>query len=284
MLMNCAWEAYLKLLPGRLRKQVDTLARDILQDTRLRLGRKPLLVTSRGIIEIDDRITSQDLQYCVNVASEYSPWSSKTISEGFITAQGGHRVGICGEAVVSDGKMTGIRSVQSVAIRVSRDIRGIANGLESVKGSVLILGSPGSGKTTLLRDLVRRKSDAGTGVISVVDEREEVFPIVRDAAIFSTGKNTDVLSGCPKGQGIISVLRNMGPSVIAVDEITHPEDCKALLEAAWCGVDLIATAHAAGKEDLHSRPVYKPLVESGIFQTLLILRQDKSWYLERISI
>ena len=63
MLMNCAWDAYLKLLPYRLRNQVDTLTRDTLQDTRLRLGRKPLLVTSRGIIEIDDVITSQAVTY-----------------------------------------------------------------------------------------------------------------------------------------------------------------------------------------------------------------------------
>lgn len=92
-----------------------------------------------------------------------------------------------------------------------------------------------------------------------------------------------MLSGCSKPHGIEAILRNMGPSTIAVDEITAEADCKALLHAGWCGVDILATAHAANKKDLYKRPVYKSIVNSRLFDTLVILRTDKTWYMERIG-
>ena len=171
--------------------------------------------------------------------------------------------------------MTGIREVTSLCIRVAKDFHGISEGIP-IGGSILILGAPGWGKTTLLRDLIRRISQTGHH-ISVVDERQELFP----AAIFDHGPGTDILSGCPKGEGIDTVLRTMGPEWIAVDEITEETDCNALLRAGWCGVRLLATAHAATYRDYLSRPVYRPLVESRLFDSVIILRPDKTWRIER---
>lgn len=114
--------------------------------------------------------------------------------------------------------------------------------------------------------------------MGVVDERGELFP----AGIFPTGPCTDILTGCSKQQGIYMLLRTMGPGCIAVDEITLEEDCRTLIQAACCGVSLLATAHASGIADLKQRPVYKPLLESEIFDSALVLKQDKSWYTERI--
>ena len=173
--------------------------------------------------------------------------------------------------------ISGIRQVSSLCIRVAKDFHGISNGAPN-SGSVLILGPPGSGKTTILRDLIRSRSNAGPESVAVVDERGELFP--PDAG-FSEGKRTDVITGCTKGQGINAVLRTMGPGTVAVDEITSAEDCEALLQAGWCGVTLLATAHAASVEDLHRRGVYKPLVEKKLFDTFLILSRDKTWKLER---
>ena len=92
-----------------------------------------------------------------------------------------------------------------------------------------------------------------------------------------------MISGCDKSMGIEAALRNTGPTRIAVDEITAAEDCEALMRAGWCGVDLIVTAHADSKEDLHNRPVYRPIVDSQLFDHLLIMHPDKSWHLERMS-
>ncbi len=275
--MRCAWKELLSILPLWMRSEVDELGRDTLQELRLRLGLPPELVRSSFNVNMKATITRDDLHYIVNAASRYSPWSASSASQGYITAPGGHRIGLCGEAVMQNGQMTGIRSVTSLCIRVARDFPGIAQKIASVSGSVLILGRPGSGKTTLLRDLIRLRSERGC--VAVVDERGELFP-----QGFSTGSRTDILTGCAKTQGIEMLLRTMGPEVIAVDEITSETDCTALMKAGWCGVQLFATAHASSKEDLYGRAVYKPLVASRIFQTLVILRPDKSWKVERMEL
>ncbi len=282
--MRCAWQAYMNLIPVWMRKRVDEQGRDTLQELRLRLGSPPELILPNRRIWLDKPVTAEDLRFSVSMASKYSPWSAASIAQGFITAPGGHRVGICGDAVSRDGVMSGIRTVTSLNLRVARDFRGIATGMTDDMGSVLIVGKPGSGKTTLLRDMIRQRSDKGAGCICVVDEREEIFPKTGSGICFPVGKHTDVLSGCKKAAGIEIVLRNMTPAAIAVDEITAKEDCAALLQAGWCGVKLLATAHAGNRQDLFSRPIYRPILESGLFDTLVFLHSDRSWHSERMNL
>lgn len=277
--MNCAWKELISILPLWCRPEVDELGRDTLQELRLRLGLVPELVRSNGSIRLKRAVTADDLSYIVNTASRYSPWAAATAAQGYITASGGHRIGMCGHAVVQDGQMTGIRQLRSLCIRVARDFPGIAGNLQYLNGSVLLIGPPGSGKTTLLRDIIRMKSDTGKGSIAVVDERGELFPNG-----FATGFRTDILTGCPKAQSLDRLLRVMSPAVIAMDEVTSEGDCASLMKAGWCGVQLLATAHAASKADLMARPIYAPLVKSGIFDTLVILQQDKSFRAERMAI
>lgn len=279
--MKCAWKEFLAILPPWCRSDVDTLGRDTLQELRLRLELPPELIRSNGSVKLKRTVKQEDLSYTVNTASRYSPWSAATAAQGYITAPGGHRIGLCGQAVAQNGDMTGLRQVTSLCIRVARDFPGIAGKLQGISGSVLIIGSPGRGKTTLLRDLIRRRSDNGVGSIAVVDERGELFPSGTD---FVPGSRTDILTGCSKGQGIEMLLRSMGPATIAVDEITSEKDCEALIKAGWCGVSLLATAHASCKEDLYARPVYKSLVKSHLFDTLVTLQPDKSWKAERMEL
>ena len=282
--MRCAWQAYINLLPVWMRQQVDKQGKTTLQELRMRLNMPPELITQHGSIWLERCVSKDDLLFCINAVSRYSPWAAATAAQGYITASGGHRVGLCGQATVISGKMSGITAPTSLCLRVARDFPGIAADAAKITGSILILGKPGSGKTTLLRDLIRQKSETGTASVSVVDERGELFPYAHDQMCFPTGKRTDVLNGCKKTQGIEAVLRNMGPDIIAVDEITAEEDCKALLHAGWCGVSLIATAHASNQQDLLSRPVYKPIVTSRLFETVIILQPDKSWKKEKMWI
>ena len=282
--MKCAWQALLNILPVWLRNDVDKLGKETLQEIRLRQDKPPELVMKDEMRTLGRLVDKDDLSFSINITSRYSPWAATTISKGYITAPGGHRVGIFGNAVCSNGKMTGIRTASSLCIRVARDFQGLADNARKYDGSVLIIGPPGSGKTTLLRDLIRQRSDYQNQFVSVVDEREEIFPYDNTKPCFYAGKHTDIVSGCGKKEGIDLALRNMTPETIAVDEITAQEDCASLIHAGWCGVKLLATAHAASREDLESRPIYKPLYNSGIFDTLIILQRDKSWIGERMNI
>lgn len=275
--MMCAWNELLSILPQWMRQPVDKQGKEVLQELRLRLGAPPVLTTQRGRTSLQRPVTADDLNYTVNTACRYSPWTAATAASGYITAPGGHRIGLCGEAVVKNGEMTGFRTLRSLNIRIARDFPGIAKNLATLRGNIIILGRPGSGKTTLLRDLIRQR--ALTENVAVVDERGELFPVG-----FDPGVGTDILTGCAKPHGIDTVLRTMGADTVAVDEITAAEDCEGLLRAGFCGVRLLATAHAVDLFDLKNRAVYAPVVKSRIFDTAVILHADKSFGTERIML
>ena len=272
--MICAWKELLSILPQKLRGEANTFP-DQAEDIRLRVGAPPEYVCHRERTWGTGTVSSEDLHFVINAASRYSPWNAGTMADGYLTGPGGHRIGVCGEAVIKDGRMSGIRNPTSLCIRVARDFPGIAGELANIDGSVLILGAPGWGKTTLLRDLIRQKSNGGHH-ISVVDQRMELFP-----PGLERGAGTEVLTGCPKAQGLDMLLRAMGPDILAVDEITVSEDCNALRQAAWCGVKLMATAHAGSLTDFLHRTVYRPLVQENLFDYIVILRRDRQWRLER---
>ena len=282
--MKCDWQSYLKLIPQRFRNQVDVLGKEKLLELRLRTGRPPELVLLDTSSYLNCEVLQSDLDYCINAASQYSPWSATTISDGYITAQGGHRIGICGQMSVIDGKVRSVVNVTSLCIRVARDYAGLADGAKGLKGSILIVGSPGQGKTTLLRDLIRQKSDYGGSAVAVVDERRELFPVSCGKFSFYPGQHTDVLSGCSKKDGIEVLIRTMNPRYVAVDEITATEDSRAIIRARSCGVSILATAHAADMDELLDRPVYKPIMDAGVFKNILIMQPDKTWKQERVNI
>ena len=277
--MKCAWNAFLSIIPPRLRTEVGNLGKETLEELHLRLNQPVELILGGFSHLLKTKAGEEDIRFVVNTASRYSPWAASSASQGYITAPGGHRIGICGDCVVQAGAVTGVRSATSLCLRVARSFEGIGQNAPK-HGSILILGPPGVGKTTLLRDMIRLRSHAGAA-IAVVDERGELFPA---GDIFEPGPRTDVLTGCSKAQGIQMALRTMGPKCIAVDEITAAEDSQALMSAGWCGVELLATAHAANYEDLKRRPVYQPLAKSGLFEQAIILGRDKSWRMERMEL
>lgn len=174
--------------------------------------------------------------------------------QGFLTIQGGHRVGICGKAVMQDKKMKTIRNISFLNIRLAREKKGCADKIMPYlfeKGRLchtLIVSPPGCGKTTLLRDVIRQLSNGGFK-IGVVDERSEIAACYHGVPQNDLGIRTDVLDGCTKTTGVELLLRAMSPEVIAVDELGGEDDVAMAKKSIYCGCKLLATAHGEGRED-----------------------------------
>lgn len=285
--MICYWRELLDLLPPWLREPANGGDQDKhLREIRLRVGQSPQFITETGErYPSCRRVGPEDLAFTINIVSRFSAYAAMGMAKGYLTARGGHRVGLCGTAVMQNGTITAMKELNSLCIRVARDMPGLAASLVGRlgRGSVLLLGPPGSGKTTLLRDLIRQISESRRQTISVVDERGEIFPVVGGRHQFQTGSRTDVLTGCGKREGMELVLRAMGPAWIAVDEITCLEDCVVMEQCGCCGAQFLATAHAGGLEDLRRRPVYKRLLQTGMFTEAVVLRPDQTFTMERLD-
>ena len=286
-----AEESYIqavRALPPRLREKALSLSpRDQAgaEELRLRVG-WPVTVLAEGAERPlgGPPVTTPELDQLVEIASHASLHAVlDQIRRGYLTLEGGHRIGLCGEAVLQGGEIHALRTISSANLRIARQVKGAAapvlDGLcpGGRLSDTLILAPPGLGKTTLLRDLIRSVSE-GEGCtplrVSLADERGEVAALYNGLPQLEVGRRTDIAEGCPKAQGLMLLLRAMNPQVLAVDEITAPEDVKALTTAAGCGVTLLATAHGHGKADLERRPLYRPLLEEGLFRFLVRIRRE----------
>ena len=138
---------------------------------------------------------------------------------------------------------------------------------------VMIISPPQAEKTTLLRDIVRSFSN-GEGVPLQLKSAwwmREKLPGASGGTPVGCGDRTDVLTGCPKQDGIFLLLRSMSPQVIATDEIGRPADLKVIEEVLNAGVGFIVTAHAWDTQDLSLRPVLREIWLQGLVEKVIIL-------------
>lgn len=115
---------------------------------------------------------------------------------------------------------------------------------------MLIAGKPLCGKTTVLRDLARRLGESHR--VTLIDSRNELSASFHGTPTLDIGLNTDALCECSKTDGIMLALRTLSPEVIICDEIGN--DGSAVEQALFCGVKIIASAHAASLDELYRRP------------------------------
>lgn len=284
--MQCCWKELMDLLPPWLRIITDREGKDKpIGEIRLRLGRTPQFTGWGQEWRLSDRVvTGADLHFVVNVASQYSPYAAQSMAQGFLTARGGHRIGLSGQWVIRDGGLQGMKHIRSVCIRVARDVQGVASGLmDRLTGeSVLILGKPGMGKTTLLRDLIRQISNKKREQVAVIDQRQELFPTHYAGYCFDPGDRTDILTEVDKSPGIEMAVRTLSPSWVAVDEITSALDCVAMRRCGWSGVRFLATTHAGSFADLENRPLYRSILSAGIFGQAVLLQGRNEYTVEEL--
>lgn len=255
-----------------------------LQEIRLRTG-KPLLFICDGneykpkVIYI---VTRDDIRETLEYISHYSLYAyEQDMRQGFITIEGGHRVGMTGQAIIEDGKVKNLKHISSMNIRICHEILGCADRIfpyiteKQQLLHTLIVSPPKCGKTTLLRDMIRQISDGNSylkGVsVGVVDERSEIGGCYQGVAQNQLGMRTDILDGCPKAEGMIMLIRSMSPQVVAVDEIGTAEDVHAMEYAMHCGCKMLATVHAGSMEELRKRPLFCQMIAERRFDRYVIL-------------
>ncbi len=286
----CGLNGVLPYLPTRLTKTLQKLPSDFLNtvtELRLRAEQPLMLVTAQQNVFLTESghktelfrngllsVSVSEIEEIVLKACGYSAHSHQTdFANGCLTLPGGHRIGLCGTAVMEGNAVTGVRDVTALNIRIAKHFPNAARDIltqcfQNRLQSVLLFGPPSSGKTTVLRALAQSLACGQSNRIykcAVIDERQELFP-----------KNAgdcfaDVLSGYPKADGIQLAVRVLSPDMIFCDEIGSAQDVISIADGIRCGVHFAVTAHAANLEELLHRAYFKSLFQTGAVDTVIHL-------------
>ena len=279
----------LNILAKNVRRIVERDVPDVsgLQEIRLRTG-QPLRVLrgNRETVLPEEGqphiVTKEEMRETMEYISHYSLYAYENeLRQGFLTVEGGHRVGVAGKVIMEKDKVKNIQYISSVNIRVSHEVLGCADRLlpyitkNMQVCHTLIISPPCCGKTTLIRDLIRQISDGNQYVkgcsVGVVDERSELGGCYLGIAQNHLGTRTDILDCCPKAEGMMMLIRSMSPQVIAVDEIGTSEDIHAIEYAMQCGCKLIASVHGLDMDEATKKPVLGELIRRRMFERYVVL-------------
>jgi stage III sporulation protein AA len=288
----------LKILSLKLRTVFGKLSIDFdkLQEIRLRIN-TPLLIIYNNqesfiteeakLVNIPTKaiiITKNEIRETMEYISNYSLYAfEEEIRQGFITINGGHRIGIAGKIIIEDDVIKGMKHISFINVRLAHQVKGCADQVlpyiinQQGKGiyHTLIISPPRCGKTTLLRDIIRQLSDGSSLLagmsIGVVDERSEIGACYMGTPQNELGIRTDILDCCPKAKGMLMLIRSMSPQIIAVDELGSKEELEAIDYVIGCGCKLIATVHGSSLEDIRNKPTLGELIEKRLFERYIIL-------------
>lgn len=263
---------------------------DILEEIRVRNNLPLICKIGQTDKILNYKTITEDINYIFQKICENSIYTYQNqIANGYITIQGGNRVGIVGTAVLHEDKVTNFNYISGLNFRISRQVIGCSNSVmpsiinqsQNTIYNTLIVSMPGMGKTTLLRDIIRNISNGFEGLINglnvtVIDERGEISATYKGIMQNDLGIRTDVINDIPKHIGMRLAIRSMAPKVIAVDEIGSKQDSEAIKYGMCCGVKGIFTAHGANMEEIKKNPELKDLIDNKLIEKVLVINNSAS--------
>lgn len=269
-------------------------------EIRIRVNKPVLIYQNQKELSIDEagkmiyvpekgrRFSYKELQQLVDFWCRDSRYAFQNeIKRGFLTIEGGHRIGICGEVITDErGDAKTIKYISAVNIRIAHEIKGVANKVmeyiyknKQIRNT-LIISAPGAGKTTLLRDIIRQLSNGGKenpGVnVGLVDERGEIAACFQGIPQLDVGFRTDILDNCQKAVGMSMLLRTMAPAVIAVDELGSVEEIELIQQMNGCGCAVVATIHGNSIEEVKQKKIFREIWEQRVFDNIIFLNRNKN--------
>lgn len=280
-------------------EKLDEKEYKLIYEIRIRINRPIIVVkqdtelflSSKGTYTQDQTqaivATADDIQNTLEMMSRYSMYAfEEEMRQGYITLEGGHRVGIVGKSVIENKSVKSMRYIGAMNIRIAHEIVGAADKIlpyiyngEGRIYHTLLVSPPRCGKTTILRDLIRQISNGCYGYpgmsVGVVDERSEIGGCYKGVPQNDVGIRTDILDGCPKVDGMLMLLRSMSPAVIAIDEIGKKDDLFAIEEVLNAGVKIICTVHGSSLNDLMNKPILKEMIEKNFFERIICISSRK---------
>ena len=218
------------------------------------------------------RITEKDLLEMQNYISNYSLYAwQEELRNGFLTIQGGHRIGLAGGTTNHVGHINGISYITFFNIRVAHERIGCADKILSylyetantqAKHSIhseirqmqktnmriyntLIISPPGAGKTTLLRDCIRSLSYGveKTALNLLYHQKKlEEATFVRGVKIGLVDERSEIAAcyhGIPQN--------DIGPRTDVLDGCNKPEGIQILLRVM--SPEVIAVDELGTEED-----------------------------------
>ena len=292
-------ESIFQIMPLEIKQMFYCLNEEVIenmQEIRLRIGQPVLIIlgnkeygiTKTGLCKIDKSyiVQDKDMEAAIRIISGFSIYALEDeLKQGYITIEGGHRVGIVGRAVIENGHIKTLRNISAMNIRIAHQVIGCSKEVLPYMISkervyhTLIVSPPKCGKTTLLRDIVRSLSNGFSGygpyTVGVVDERSEIAACYLGVPQNDIGPRTDVLDGCPKVEGMRILLRSMSPDILVVDEIGKREDILAIEEVLGAGISVVSTVHGNGIDDCLKKPLLSEMIREKLFERIIVLSSKR---------
>lgn len=249
------------------------------------IGKNSFFITENGklVNHYSDnayRVSEQEFDVVFRRLSNYSVHSAiDNLTKGFMTADGGNRIGVSSTAVIKDKKITAVKEITSLNIRISNEIKDCARPVLNLLyinkfPSIIVASPPSGGKTTFLRDYARLLSSGFNNKyrkVAIIDERNEIAFKNNGVIDADVGINTDVLTGFPKSEGIEIAVRTLSPEIIICDEISKTSEVEAMADGFSSGVRFAVSVHASSKRELINKQIINELIKYNEFEYIVLL-------------